>query len=261
MHGLGNDFIIFDAREHPLALAADDVRALSNRRRGIGCDQLIVMKPSDRADVFMEIWNADGSRVGACGNATRCIGKIMLEETGRDLISIETEAGLLSAKWDSTDISVNMGLARTAWDEIPLAREMDTLHVELTVGELSDPVCVNMGNPHAVFFVPDAEEIDLATLGPELEHHPLFPERVNASVASVSGDTIRLRVWERGAGITEACGSAACAVTVAASRRGLTGRKATVLLDGGPLRMEWLADGTVQMAGSTTLSFTGEVAI
>jgi len=261
MHGLGNDFIIFDAREHPLALAADDVRALSNRRRGIGCDQLIVMKPSTRADVYMEIWNADGSLVGACGNATRCVGKIMLEETGRETISIETQAGLLSAKWDGHDLRVHMGPARTDWTEIPLARGMDTLHVDLKVGGFSDPVCVNMGNPHAVFFVPDAEAVALATLGPQVAIHPLFPEHVNASVASVMGDTIRLRVWERGAGITQACGSAACAATVAASRRGLIDRTATIVLDGGPLRMEWLADGTVQMAGSATLAFTGEVSL
>ncbi|TNE62377.1 MAG: diaminopimelate epimerase [Alphaproteobacteria bacterium] len=261
MQGLGNDFVIFDARKQPLALAAASVRHLADRKRGIGCDQLIVLKPSDQTDVFMEIWNADGSRVGACGNATRCVGQLLLDETGKDKIGIETEAGLLSAVRDGEDISVNMGPARTGWQDIPLAEEMDTLHVDFALADLADPVCVNMGNPHAVFFVPEAEKIDLAVMGPEIEHDRLFPERVNASVASVSGDTIRLRVWERGAGITDACGTAACAAAVAASRRGLIGRKATVFLDGGPLKIEWLEDGTVQMAGSATLSFTGEVAV
>lgn len=261
MHGLGNDFIIFDARKDDLALADETVRLLSNRRLGIGCDQLIVLRDSARADIFMEIRNADGSRVGACGNATRCVGQLALEETGKDTVSIETDAGLLSATQADTGISVNMGPARLDWKEIPLAREMDTASIDFAMGPLFSPVGVNMGNPHAVFFVEDADKIDLAYWGPQVETNPLFPERVNASVASVKDGIIRLRVWERGAGITDACGTAACASTVAASRLGLVDRKATVQLDGGPLEIEWLEDGTVQMTGSATLAFKGEVSL
>jgi diaminopimelate epimerase len=259
MHGLGNDFIIFDAREKDLTLADDVVRALADRRRGIGCDQLIVLRPADDADVFMEIRNADGSRVGACGNATRCVGQIVLKETGKDSITIRTDAGLLSAAAAEQGISVNMGPARTNWAEIPLKRAMDTAHMEFAMGPLFDPVGVNMGNPHAVFFVDDAERVDLAYWGPQVETNGLFPERVNASVASVSDGVIRLRVWERGAGITDACGTAACAATVAATRRDLVDGEAIVRLDGGDLFVKWLEDGTVQMTGAATLSFKGEV--
>jgi len=261
MHGLGNDFIIFDAREDDFALADDEVRALSDRRRGIGCDQLIILRVSGKADVFMEIRNADGGRVGACGNATRCVGQLVLDETGKDKISIETDAGLLSAERADAGISVNMGPARLLWNEIPLARETDTMKVDFAMGPLFSPTCVNMGNPHAVFFVDDADAVDLAYWGPQVEKNALFPERVNASVGTVKGDTIRLRVWERGAGITDACGTAACASVVAASRLGLVDRKATVMLDGGPLEIEWLQDGTVQMTGAATLAFKGEVAL
>ncbi|NVJ98058.1 MAG: diaminopimelate epimerase [Alphaproteobacteria bacterium] len=261
MHGLGNDFIILDAREDNFALADDTVRALSDRRRGIGCDQLIVLRESARADIFMEIRNADGSRVGACGNATRCVGQLALDETGKDTVLIETDAGLLSAKRADAGISVNMGPARLGWDEIPLARSTDTTSAEFAMGPMFGPGCVNMGNPHAVFFVDNADAIDLAYWGPKVETAPMFPERVNASVATVNDGVIRLRVWERGAGITDACGTAACASVVAASRLGLVDRKATVMLDGGPLEIEWLEDGTVQMTGSATLSYLGEIAI
>ncbi len=246
---------------------------IANRRRGIGCDQLIIMRPSTTADVFMEIWNADGSRVGACGNATRCIGKLILSETGQQQITIETDAGILTAETAENGIRVNMGLARLNWDEIPLAHESPTdtiVHSFGTntgthgtdVGTLGTPGCVNMGNPHAVFFVDDVESVALSTFGPELEHDALFPERANVSVAELlDGNIIRLRVWERGAGITEACGTAACASVVAATRRGLIDRKATVRLDGGDLLVEWLADGTVQMAGPAELVYTGECSL
>lgn len=259
MHGLGNDFVVVDARARAFLMDETRAQKIACRRRGIGSDQLIIMRTSQKADVFMEIWNADGSRVGACGNATRCIGKLVLEETGAKTISIETDAGLLSAtEADGGTISVNMGPARTDWADIPLADEADTENLDLTIGPLSRPGCVNMGNPHAVFFVDDAETIDLATLGPKIEHHSLFPEKVNASVASVKGGTIRLRVWERGAGITEACGSAACASVVAATRKGLVDRVATVLLDGGKLTVTWLKDGTVEMTGPATHVYKGE---
>ena len=259
MHGLGNDFIIFDARTRPLEMNEERARTLANRRRGIGCDQLIVMRTSDNADVFMEIWNADGSRVGACGNVTRCVGQILLAETGKQTVGIETDAGLLSAAMADSQISVNMGPARTDWSAIPVARETDTASADFALGRLEKPGLVNMGNPHAVFFVDDAETVALQTVGPQVEIDGFFPERVNASVASVHNGTIRLRVWERGAGITEACGTAACASVVAASRRGLVDRKATVRLDGGDLQVEWLQDGTVQMTGPATFVYTGEV--
>ena len=261
MEGLGNDFVIFDAREAELALADDAVRHIADRRRGVGCDQLIILRTCQDADIFMEIRNADGGRVGACGNAARCVGALVLDETDKDRVTIRTDTGLLSATRAEAGISVNMGPARLAWDEIPLSHQMDTLHVDFDLGGLSDPVAVNMGNPHVVFFVDDAEAIDLKTLGPQIEVRSLFPERVNVSVCHVADGVIRQRVWERGAGITEACGSGACAAMVAAARRGLTGRKALVRLDGGTLEMEWLADGTVQMTGAATRAFEGEVAL
>lgn len=259
MQGLGNDFVIFDAREGELSLTDDAVRHIANRRRGVGCDQLIVMREAQDADIFMEIRNADGSRVGACGNATRCVGRLMLDETGSNTVSIRTDAGLLSASRAGNDISVNMGAARLGWEEIPLSCQMDTAKADFELGPLANPVCVNMGNPHAVFFVPDVDAIDLETYGPQIETAPLFPERVNVSIAHVQEGIIRQRVWERGAGITEACGSGACAGAVAAARLGLAGRKSTVVLDGGPLEIEWLEDGTVQMTGSATLAFEGEL--
>lgn len=261
MHGLGNDFVIIDARENGFLPTAEQVQHMSDRRRGAGCDQLIILRTTDHADVFMEIWNADGTRAGACGNATRCVGHMLLDETGKTTIGIETDAGLLSATAQDTDISVNMGLARTGWSEIPVVGEQSTDPLTLTVGPLIDPTCVNMGNPHAVFFSEDCEQIDLARWGALAETHQMFPERANISVAAINGDTIRLRVWERGAGITEACGSAACAATVAASMRGLVDRRAKIQLDGGTLNVEWLKDGTVQMTGPTSFVYAGRFAL
>lgn len=257
MHGLGNDFVVIDARERSFDVTNARASRIANRQRGIGCDQFIIMRKSERADVFMEIWNADGSCVGACGNATRCIGQLMLNETGKEKITIETEAGLLTAEKTDTNVSVNMGRALLEWNQIPLASETPTDTADITVAGLTGPGCVNMGNPHAVFFVDDADSVALSDVGPQVENAPAFPERVNASVASVKDGIIRLRVWERGAGITEACGTAACASVVAATRRGLIDRKATVRLDGGDLEMKWLADGTVQMTGPATLVYEG----
>ncbi len=261
MHGLGNDFIILDARKSGLKMDAARAQKLANRQRGVGCDQLIIMRTSDTSDVFMEIWNADGSRVGACGNATRCVGRLLLEETGAASVNIQTDAGTLSAVAAGGDISVNMGPAATGWRDIPLAFEADTIAADYTKGPLSAPGCVNMGNPHAVFFVEDAEAVDLQRWGGEVETEPFFPERANVSVVSIFGGIIRQRVWERGAGITQACGSAACASVVAATRRGLIDHKATVRLDGGDLSVEWLANGSVQMTGPTSFVFSGEVAL
>ena len=261
MHGLGNDFIILDARKSGLEMNAARASKLADRQRGVGCDQLIVMRTSDTSDVFMEIWNADGSRVGACGNATRCVGRLLLDETGQASVSIQTDAGDLSAVAADSDISVNMGTARTGWQDIPLAHEANTTAADYTKGPLSAPGCVNMGNPHAVFFVGDADAIDLERWGGEIETDPFFPERANVSVVSVENGILRQRVWERGAGVTQACGSAACASVVAATRKGLIDNKATVRLDGGDLSVEWLADDTVQMTGPTTFVFSGEVAL
>jgi diaminopimelate epimerase len=261
MHGLGNDFVVLDRRRAIAAIDAATARALADRRTGIGCDQLILIEPPrlPGAQVAMRILNADGSEAEACGNGTRCIARLVGEETGETWVRIETAAGLLEAElMPNGDVAVDMGPARTGWRDIPLAREMDTARVDLALGPLTAPVCTNIGNPHATFFVPDAAAIDLAALGPRLEHDKLFPERANIGVATVEGrEDIRLRVWERGAGITRACGTGACAALVAASRRGLTGRHAKVALDGGVLDIDWREDGHVIMTGPATLTFEG----
>lgn len=265
MHGLGNDFVILDGRDRAVTLAPAQVRAIADRRTGVGFDQLITLEPSKAGNVFMRIHNPDASEAGACGNATRCVAELLMREQGsRKPVVIETLAGLLEASDAGGGlIAVDMGPARLGWQEIPLASEADTLHVDVSAGPasapvLSDPVCVNMGNPHAVFFTADADAIPLATVGPLLEHHPMFPERANISVAQVIDRThIRLRVWERAAGITSACGSAACATGVAAMRRGLTDRIVDIRLDGGRLGIEWRADGHVVMTGPIAESFRG----
>jgi diaminopimelate epimerase len=261
MHGLGNDFVVLDARRNRVVLDAEGARRLADRHTGIGCDQLIVLEPARHreAQLFMRIRNADGSIAEACGNAARCVAWAMSRETGDLRVCIETVAGLLAAEVQGDGrVAVDMGPARTFWRDIPLARKMDTLSVDLTLGPLSAPVCTNIGNPHATFFVPDAEAIDLARLGPALEHDPLFPQRANIGVATVRNQGhIRLRVWERGAGITRACGSGACAALVAACRRGLAGRAAEVALDGGGLDILWRKDGNVIMTGPVAVSFEG----
>ncbi len=261
MHGLGNDFVVLDARTAPIDLGTDQIRAIADRKFGVGCDQLITLEPSDKADLFMRIHNADGIEVEACGNATRCIGALLAAETGRATASVDTVAGLLITTAVATDrVTVDMGPARLDWREIPLAREMDTLHVDFAHGGLNDPVAVNMGNPHLVFFVDDVAAVDLERLGPEIEHHELFPDRINVNIAQVRGPgDIRHRVWERGVGITRACGTGACATLVAASRRGHTDRAATIELDGGPLDIAWREDGHVLMTGATATSFRGVI--
>jgi diaminopimelate epimerase len=263
MHGLGNDFVVLDGRGRQLALDAAATRAIADRHTGIGCDQLIIVEPprSRGADVFMRIRNADGGEVEACGNATRCIADLVMRETGADRAVVETEAGLLEARAAGLHrIAVDMGPARLGWREIPLARECDTLHAPLALGPLADPVCTGLGNPHATFFVSDVEAIDLAALGPRLEHDPLFPERANIGIAQILSPTrLRLRVWERGAGITPACGTGACAATVAAHRRGLGERRLEIMADGGPLEIEWRADGHVVMTGPVAVSFSGTI--
>lgn len=261
MHGAGNDFVVLDARSRPWEIDGEAAKRIADRRTGIGCDQLIVVGPARQpgADAFMSIFNPDGSEVAACGNATRCVAWMLMGESGSNHATIETRAGLLSAQSAGTDrITVDMGPAQLEWEQIPLAQAMDTLHLPVSAGRLSDPVGVGMGNPHAVFFVLDAEAVPLSELGPKLEHDPLFPERCNIEAAQVLDDgRIRMRVWERGAGITLACGTGACATLVAAARRGLTGRKADILLDGGVLTIEWLENNHVMMTGPVALAYTG----
>ncbi|MBE7636301.1 diaminopimelate epimerase [Sneathiella sp. P13V-1] len=259
MHGLGNDFVVIDGRDKNPNLTPDQLRAIGDRHRGVGYDQLVVLEPDTDADVFMRIYNSDGTEAEACGNATRCVAHLTMAETGKDKIVIETVAGLLNGhQQDDGIVVINMGTPRMGWQDIPLAKEQDTEHVGIAAGPLSDPVAVNMGNPHLVFFVDDAEAIDLEKWGPVLEHDPMLPNKANISVASVNSDgSLRLRVWERGVGITLACGSAACATIVAAFLRGLTKRKATLHLNGGPLYMEWQEDGTVLMGGAIAYSFDG----
>jgi len=268
MHGLGNDFVVLDARAADFELTPERRRTIADRRLGVGCDQLIVLeRPTDReADVFMRIYNPDGGEAGACGNATRCVASVVMDERNSDHVTVQTIAGLLESQKTGLGsnglpvISVDMGPARLDWREIPVSQACDTNHLPLGLGPLQDPVGTNMGNPHATFFVDDADAIPLAELGPKLEHDRLFPERANIGVAQLVGeDRLRLRVWERGAGITLACGSGACAAVVAASRRGLVQRKADVVLEGGTLTIEWLRDGHVLMTGGIALAFKGEL--
>ncbi len=263
MHGLGNDFVVIDARGHTFALDAKSARAIADRHKGVGCDQILIIEaPKDaRADAFMRIRNADGGEAEACGNGARCVAELLIRGLGRDHVTIETVAGMLDARATGAHrITVDMGEPSFGWREIPLARECDTLHVPLALEALSDPVCTSIGNPHATFFVTDAEAIDLASLGPKLEHDPIFPARANIGVAQImSRGRIRLRVWERGDGLTLACGSGACATLVAAHRRGLTERRAELVADGGTLEIEWRADNHVAMTGPVATSFTGTI--
>src|SRR6516164_9649999 len=261
MHGLGNDFVVLDGRCTPVAVDAAAARVLADRRTGIGCDQVILLEPPRQpaAHVLMRIRNPDGGEAEACGNATRCVADLLRRETGETRGRIETIAGLLEAEaLPDGRVAVDMGPARTGWREIPLSRPMDTERVELTLGSLSAPVCTNVGNPHATFFVDDVDAVDLAALGPELERNRVFPQRANIGVAAARARrNIRLRVWERGAGITRACGSGACAALVAAHQRGLAAKQAGVVLDGGSLDIAWREDGHVVMTGPVALSFEG----
>jgi diaminopimelate epimerase len=263
MHGLGNDFVVLDARARARARALDlsvpVVRAIADRRTGVGFDEMLIIEPArNGGDGFMAVRNADGSTSASCGNGARCVARLLMDETGKDRIVLETAAGPTIATRVGDLISIDMGPARLGWQDIPLAEEKDTLHLEIEAGPLHDPVGVSVGNPHAVFFVRDVDRIALEQLGPHFENHPLFPERANIEVVQVLSPThIRMRVWERGAGITRACGTGACAVGVAAVRRGLTERKVTVTLDGGDLQIEWKPDGHVIMTGPTAETFAG----
>lgn len=263
MHGLGNDFVIIDQRAGGDTFSTERIIALSDRRFGIGCDQFIHMKPprDPEADVFLDMYNCDGSRLEACGNGTRCVAYLLMQESGRRECVVETVAGLLRcSRVQDTLICADMGEPRLEWDQIPLAEKHDTLHLGIGDGDtLSDPVAVNMGNPHCVFFVNQVEKLPIETLGPAVERNTLFPNRTNVEFAQILElEKIRMRVWERGTGVTMACGSGACATMVAAARRGLTGRKAEIILDGGSLMLEWReSDNHVLMTGPVTDVFDG----
>lgn len=268
MNGTGNDFVVVDGRSGaPFRPSVEVARAIADRETGVGCDQLIGIESSADADAFMRIWNADGTEVSACGNATRCVGWKLLQETGKDDVHLATDAGLLTvSRVGDYRVRVDMGRPRVDWADIPLFEEMDTRGIELQVGpidapHLHTPGCVNMGNPHVVFFVDDAMRAPVAEVGPLIEHHFLFPEGVNVGFAQIlEQDRIRLRVWERGAGVTKACGTGACAAVVAAHRRRLTGRIATVSMDGGDLEIEWRGqDDHVLMTGDVVVEFDGRL--
>jgi diaminopimelate epimerase len=265
MNGLGNDFVVLDARPRALALGPDAVRAIADRKEGIGCDQLIALEPSREADVFMRIWNADGGEVGACGNAARCVAALVAGERNAAEVSIETASGVLGATVNNDNsVTIDMGAPRFAWDQIPLAEPFhDTRRIELQIGPIDAPVLhspsvVNVGNPHAIFWVDDVNAHDLGRFGPLLENHPIFPERANISLAQVtSRNSLKLRTWERGAGLTKACGTAACAAAVAAARKDLAERQVTVELPGGNLFIDWTKDGHILMCGPAEIEFDG----
>lgn len=263
MHGLGNDFIVLDEREASLGLTPAVTRFLADRHRGIGADQVISLEPAPGADVFMRIRNPDGSEAGACGNATRCVASLVAAESGREAVTIRTIAGDLRVRRARGGLwTADMGPARLGWQDVPLASAMDTLHLPLARGAVADPAACSMGNPHATFFVADLDSVDVAALGPSLERDPIFPDRANIGFAQVlAPDHLRLVMWERGAGMTLACGSGACAAAVNAARRGLTGRRVRISLPGGDLGILWRDDGHVEMTGPVATSFQGEIAL
>ncbi len=262
MHGLGNDFVVFDGRERAIAFDDATARAIADRRTGVGCDQVIVIEPSRRADAAIRIHNADGGIVDACGNATRCVASLLMAENGGDRAIIESAAGIHPCETASPgSITVDMGPPRFDWQEIPLAEEADTLALDFGAAAPGPGCAVNMGNPHLVFIVADTAARDIERIGKTLEIHPLFPDRVNVEIAEIlDGDRIRARVWERGVGVTRACGTGACATLVAAHRRGLSGRQAEVMLDGGSLRIVWREDNHVWMTGPVATSLHGVLA-
>lgn len=248
MHGLGNDFVVIDSRAYAHDVTEALVRAVGHRHMGIGFDQLAVIEAAPQADAHLVFYNSDGSRSAACGNATRCIARHIMDESGKTELHLTTERGDLYAV-DAGDglTSVNMGAPQLEWQDIPLAEAMETLELPIE----GAPTATGMGNPHCTFFVEDAERVALEDFGPRYEHHPLYPQRTNVQVASLIGpDHLRMRVWERGVGVTMASGSSSCATAVAAARRGLTGRRVLVELDGGSLEIDWRDDG-VWMTGAT----------
>jgi diaminopimelate epimerase len=253
MHGLGNDFVVIDARERPDGLSAALVKAIADRHMGVGFDQLAVIE-TGKEDAHLVFYNADGSTSAACGNATRCIARKLMEESGRTALTLTTERGTLYAKDAGGGLtSINMGHPQLEWHEVPLASEMDTLELPIE----GTPTATGLGNPHCTFFVEDADTVDLEARGAEMEHHPLYPQRTNVQFTSVIGENhLRMRVWERGVGVTLASGSSSCATAVAAARRGLTGRQVRIELDGGTIEIDWREDG-VWMTGPTMTVFQG----
>jgi len=268
MNGAGNDFVVVNALETPFAPTADQARAIADRETGQGCDQLIAIEPSASADAFMRVWNADGGEVETCGNALRCVGWLLMQSTGKDSVVIDTLGGPTTAtRAGDHRVKVDMGAPGLDWTQVPLAEEMDTRGVELQVGPIDAPVlhtpgAVSMGNPHVVFFTDRQDDAFVRGSGSLVEHHPLFPQGVNVGFANVlAPDRIRLRVWERGAGLTKACGTGACAALVATARRGLTGRHAVVEADGGELEIDWdETTGHVFMTGPIEIEGTGTLA-
>lgn len=265
MNGAGNDFVVVNALETPFAPTAEEARAIADRETGQGCDQLIAIEPSATADAFMRVWNADGGQVETCGNALRCVGWLLMQSTGKDSVVIDTLGGSTTAsRAGEHQVRVDMGQPGLDWTQVPLAEEMDTRGVELQVGPIDAPLlhtpgAVSMGNPHVVFFTDRQDDAFVRGSGTLVEHHPLFPEGVNVGFAHVlAPDRIRLRVWERGAGLTRACGTGACAALVATARRGLTGRRAVIETDGGELDIDWdEATGHVFMTGPIEIEGTG----
>ncbi len=259
MHGLGNDVVVIDARTHEIPVGHRLAQVLADRHRGIGCDHILRIEYAEGADAFMRIWNGDGAEVAACGNGTRCVARLLMDESGRGSVKIRTNAGELACDDAGAGlVAVDMGLPRFDWRSVPLAREADTLRLDLGRPDLGPATALGMGNPHAVFFVEDPDALDIAAIGPALEHHALFPERANIGFVRVTApDTIRARVWERGAGLTQACGTGACAALVAANRRGLAARAARVTLDGGALDIVWREDDHIVMTGPANYVFDG----
>ena len=254
MHGLGNDFVVLDGRSTPVALSPEQRGALADRHRGVGCDQLIVLEPSATSDLAMRIFNPDGEAASACGNAARCVGLLI-----GGIVTIETAGGTVFAEPVPGGVRVDMGAPRFDWAEIPLARPMNTAALPLGWGPLSSPAAVNVGNPHAVFFVPDVDAVPLAELGPVIERDAAFPDRVNVSLAQVTPDGLTLRVWERGAGLTQACGTAACAAAVLAIRAGHATTPVRVHLPGGELTVDWAEGDTIRMTGPAAHVFDGTI--
>jgi diaminopimelate epimerase len=268
MNGLGNDFVVFDARQRPLAMDEAKARAIADRRTGIGCDQLIVLEPSARADVTMRIWNNEGGEVESCGNATRCIADILFDEKKASRATIDTKGGFLVAeKGGERLVTVDMGAPRFDWQDVPLSEKFhDTRYIDLHVGPVEAPLIdrpsvVNVGNPHCIFWVKDLDVVDLAKVGPMLEHHPLFPKRANITLARIDDrQHVVIKVWERGAGLTKACGTAACAVMAAGHRLKRLDNKATITLPGGDLFMAIReSDGHVIMTGPVAYEFEGDL--
>ncbi len=260
MHGNGNDFVIIDSRKENISINSRIASWIGNRRFGIGCDQIIVLEPSEKADIFMRIYNSNGSESAACGNATRCIADLLMAETGKKEATIETLAGVLKGERAGPDeVTVNMGQPTLEWEKIPLAEEVDVMALPIEVGPLSTPTAVGMGNPHIVFFLPDISKVRLRSYGAELENHPMFPQKTNVTIATIcSREYIATKVWERGVGKTLACGTAACATLVAAVLHELVEPKAVIEQPGGTIKIDWQENGEILMTGKVSRSYAGE---